>query len=148
MSAIIRKSLEKRRELSSQMSREITKMTDYFICYLIIANEKIKRSEKLIFHSPTFPSKKKKEVILSKDGVVDYYGRSRGVHDFLSTLWIYSFSINGVEESLKDLEKSPINERITPEMIMNKYNEYRELREGYSAKHARGIFLERNLGNK
>lgn len=141
MSGLIREFLSKRKKLDEEMRHETTRMADFFICYLSTAREIMKGSEQLMFHNPNNSTKRDYKTTFTKDNII-LYGTYYTPYTYLMRAWSEGFHMNGFEKTLEDLEKSPLNKRVTPEMVMRKYNHYKELLEGCSfEKLARKKFL-------
>ena len=151
MTLEIRKSLTKRKEFYDQSTKETVRSVDLLTCYLLMANEKIKDTESLTFHCPVYSAKEKRYDVLNKKGVKSFNRKIESLFDYLSDLLIWntrtssSFSVTGLKETLRDLEESPINKRVTNEAVINKYKEYQDLKEKHAKKEAIKIFLEKNL---
>lgn len=138
--------------MKKKLNGEWQNTVDYFICYLLSAREVMGDSEELIFHTPSYPS---------KDKVIDTFRKNEAVHNcwfsrpetwelpkYLNYLWERRFPVVGFDRTLEDIERSPINARVTLDMVMNKFRKYQEeTMKSYSKKTARKIFLERNLNN-
>jgi len=139
MSNLIRKSISRSRKLAARVSGERIKRRDLLACYLIVANEVMEESEELVFHDPQYSRKHDSlfnHVKLRKNGVIEER-RGGEAHptplaDYLNDLGGYRQlpTIDNLERAIEDIEKSPINKRVTPEMVMKKYRKYRRLVKG------------------
>lgn len=141
--------LEKRKEFYDKMTDEMGKAVDYFACYMLLASRQMKDSESLTFPDPTWYSKPKfkRYLTLTNKGVKDYSGEleevSHHLKYILKSSQLGSFSVNTMKEIIISLKTSPIDKRITDEMVERKYNEYHELRKRFPKKKAIEIFLSR-----
>jgi len=143
MSNLIRKSISRSRKLAARVSGERIKRRDLLTCYLIVANKIMEESEELVFHDPQYSRKDGSfldHVKLRKNEVIEERRRDEDhptpLADYLNSLGGYRGlpTINNLEQAIEDIEKSPINKRITPEMVMKKYRRYRRLIKGTQRK--------------
>ena len=135
MSSLLRDSLKEEKEA-------VCRKVDYFICYLCTARGVMGDSEQLIFHNVFDAEKHDRKMVFSRNEVV-LYETPCDPYKYLMRVWSGGFSKTGFEKALIDIEKSPINGRITPEMVTERYNEYKGLLTRYaSVKMAREKFLK------
>lgn len=141
MSSLLRDSLKREKELDDEMKEALTKKIDYFICYLCTAHDVMKDSEKLEFHNVADAARRDRKTVFGRNEVV-LYGTAYSPFGYLMRAWSEGFPNTGFEKALTGIEESPINGRITPEMIMKRYDEYKEmLVECSNVKTARKKFL-------
>ena len=137
MSKLVREGIEKYRKLISQASKEQTKIKNTFALYLLLAAKNMNDKEEIIFPNPQSPigpyyshnftiRLRKNEVIEEKDGKET--GR-KSLLDYLSSIGHYwQITANRIEKAMKEIEKSSIDKKVTPEMVMKRYEEYKESR--------------------
>ena len=140
MSSELRKSFERKKSLSTQLSQEQLKQTDLVTAYLVLADHLMGEKDELVFRSPDYSGRarwgpqdvriKLKNHTVEKKRSDDTV-RTEPLDEYLKALGSPPpFSNDGFDKAIEDIEKSPINERITPKMLNDAYNRFITLKEG------------------
>jgi len=154
MSGKIISAMDSHQEAVKTLSKMNTEIRDYFAIYVMLVNDSLTDSEEIVFHNPehsinmcgrqyhsyAYPYDRQDSgncehcVRLTKDKVVK---EERGYQHKPMTTIDYLVSLGGLKQipiaaarvAINDIRRFPVDKRVTPEMLSEKYEEYKRLQE-------------------
>jgi hypothetical protein len=152
MSEKIISAMDSHQEVVKTLSKKQTEIRDLFAIYLMLVNDSLTGSEEVVFHNSEhsinlcaqayhasrYPYIGRTSdhcehcVRLTKDKVVR---EERGYLYAPTSLMEYLVNLGGVRQipiasarvAINDIKKYPVDKRVTTEMLMEKYDEYKRL---------------------